>query len=264
MADESPKTSDDRGEDGGLPVSRRRFIRSGIAVGGAIIWDPSAALAGPSSLMRRLRTLAHDVRASHVSERLKFRLLNILAKAEEALQLGNGSAAKGRLTEFIFLLQGERGEERLTSKIANRWIHRARSIRAAIPNTTGVTGPTGPGGNTGPTGSTGPTGATGPTGSTGPTGATGPTGTTGPTGATGPTGSTGPTGPTGATGLTGPTGPTGPPTGPTGATGLTGPTGPTGPPTGPTGATGPTGSTGPTGATGLVIAPHSSLAAGAW
>ena len=67
------------------------------------------------------------------------------------------------------------------------------TLLSPIPQTTSITGATGP---TGATGATSPTGVTGPTGPTGVTGPTGATGSTGPTGVTGPTGPTGATGPT--------------------------------------------------------------------
>ena len=67
------------------------------------------------------------------------------------------------------------------------------TLLSPIPQTTSITGATGP---TGATGATSPTGVTGPTGATGSTGPTGVTGPTGPTSVTGPTGATGATGPT--------------------------------------------------------------------
>lgn len=227
----------------GRPISRRKFVTTGVAFGGAVMWSPAAALAGAGDPADRLRALRRAIVRSEIGASLKRRLVTKIARAQEALRLGHNDAARDQLQSLIFILRGNSGHNGLSTDQAKRWVARAKKIRAAIPAGSHP-------GTPGPTGASGPTGATGPTGpgSTGPTGATGSTGPTGATGSTGSTGATGSTGPVGGTGATGATGPIGE----TGATGSTGPVGGTGA-TGPIGETGATGATGGTGA-GPIIA----------
>ena len=210
-------------------LTRRRLVKSVAAIGVALVWSPSSALAGGNSVEKQLQALRRSIRGAQFGGRTK--ALSLIARAQEALALGHNDAARNHLSSLSSFLEGLGRGGKLPKTKLNGWIRRIRRIRSAIPPGVhdGITGPSGP---SGATGATGP-GGTGDTGPTGPTGSTGPGG-TGPTGATGPTGSTGSTGPVGPTGSTGPIGPTG-------STGVVGPTGATGS----TGVLGPTGSTGP-------------------
>ena len=209
------------------PISRRRFVKQGIAFGGAVVWAPSTALAGSNaSPAKQLRSLNRSIVHSDISAALKRRMSNRIAQALQALDLDHRNRARQDVESLIQIIRGNQGVN-IEKDLAKNWVSRSKRIKQGIPpgehpGTPGPTGPAGGPGDTGPIGQTGPSGATGPGGSTGPTGSGG---STGPTGATGP--DNGPPGPTGPTGVVGPTGPTGP--GPTGATGLTGLTGPTGP-----------------------------------
>lgn len=230
-------------------VSRRRFVETGAAFGGAVLWSPSYAFSERRGIANKLQMLRRAITRSDVSEGLKRKLIARISKAQEAVKLEHFDAARDQLESLIFQLQANRKRRGLGGSLADKWIERAREIRKEIPGGShpGEPGATGPGGETGATGPTGDTG----TGPSGPSGATGPSGGSGDSGPTGPAGTTGSTGPAGTTGSTGPVGTTGAtgPEGTTGTTGTTGPTGTTGA-AGPTGSTGVTGVTGPTGPTG--------------
>jgi collagen triple helix repeat protein len=238
---ERPKLSitlPDVADDGSL--TRRAFVGSGVALGGAVIWSPASALASMGT-RDELRALRRAILGSNASNLVRQRATTLIAKALEALRLEQNNVARNHLSELAFFLRGTSGAHGVTHAEAKKWIRKTKAIRQGIKpgNKPGPTGPTGPGG----TGPTGPTGATGP-GGTGPTGPIGPSGPSGPTGPVGPSGPSGPTGPTGVVGPTGATGTTG-------ATGVTGATGPDGP-SGPTGIVGPTGATGATGPGGII------------
>jgi hypothetical protein len=186
-------------------LTRRAFVGTGVALGGAVVWSPASALAGIGTA-DDLRSLRRTILKSDASGIVKQRVTTLIAKTLEALRLQQNNAARNHLSELTFYLRGTSGAHGVSHAEAKDWIKTTKSIRHGIKpgNKPGPTGPTGPGG----TGSTGPGGPSGPTGPTGPggTGSTGPTGSTGVVGPSGPTGETGPlgTGPTGPTGVVGP------------------------------------------------------------
>jgi hypothetical protein len=189
-------------------LTRRRLIKSGVALGGAVIWSPAYAFGESRGTIERIRNLRKAILEADLSNSLERALLVRLARAAKAIQLGAYDDAGDELEQLIFQIQGNAGAHGLDRSTGAELIRKARRIRSALPAGNGPEGPAGPPGETGPSGSTGATGP-GSTGSTGPGGPTGSTGTTGPTGATGPVGPTGVVGPTGTTGPQGVQGPQG-------------------------------------------------------
>ncbi len=211
-------------------LTRRRLVKSGAAIGVALVWSPSSALAGGNSVEKQLQALRRSIRGAQFGGRTK--ALSLIARAQEALALGHNDAARNHLSSLGSFLEGLGRGGKLPKTKLNGWIRRIRRIRSAIPPGVhdGITGPSGPSGATGATGLRAaqatrgdgadriyrpwgnrayrghrayrvdridgpvrpPTGSTGPIGPTGSTGVVGPTGATGSTGVLGPTGSTGP------------------------------------------------------------------------
>ena len=173
--------------------NRRKFIASGVALGGSVLWAPSFAQArGQGGIVARIQALRNDVAADNIrDQRLRNSMLSKLDRAKDAVQEGDTDLACSLLKKFIQVTNTNTptDDNGVTVKEERAWKQEARGIRDDLGCDQVPTGPTWPTGPTGPTGSTGPTG---PTGATGETGATGPTGATGETGATGPTGPTGP------------------------------------------------------------------------
>ena len=171
--------------------NRRKFIASGVALGGSVLWAPSFASARGDSVVSRIRALRAEVAADNIDNRLKRSMLAKLDRAIDAAQQGDDDLTCSLLKKFIQVTDtnSPTDDNSLTIQDERAYKQEARSIRDQI------------GCNTGPTGPTGSTGATGCTGPTGPTGFTGPTGPEtrrrGTVGCTGPTGPIGPTGPTG-------------------------------------------------------------------
>ena len=166
--------------------NRRKFIASGAALGGSILWAPSFAQARGNSIASRIQALRDEVAGNNIKdERLLNSMLQKLDRAVDAAEKGDNELVCSLLKKFIQVTDKNEptDDNGLTVREERAFKQTAREIRNDV------------GCNEGPTGPTGPTGATGPTGPTGATGATGPTGATGATGATGVTGPTGPTGP---------------------------------------------------------------------
>jgi hypothetical protein len=160
--------------------NRRKFIASGVALGGSVLWAPSFSAARGASIVSRIRALRDDVAGNNVKDaRLLRSMLSKLDRAIDAAREGDDELVCSLLKKFVQVTNRnvKTDNNGITVREERAWKQTAREIRNDVGCNDGPTGPTG---STGPTGPTGPTGATG---STGPTGATGPTG---PTGATGP------------------------------------------------------------------------------
>jgi hypothetical protein len=159
--------------------NRRKFIASGVALGGSVLWAPNFAAARGNSIAGRIAALRDDVASNNIKdERLLKSMLQKLDRAEEAIQNGDEDLACALLKKFIQVTDSNSptDDNGLTVREEREYKQEARDIRNDIGCNDGPTGPTGPTGTTGSTGPTGPTGPTGSTGSTGPTGPTGPTG----------------------------------------------------------------------------------------
>ena len=169
MADRESGARDEKSVGDG--ISRRRFIATGAAFGGAVVWSPSFVFAGvgggPASDMRALRD---EFREEQLGKALKRRLNVRMSRAQQALKNDNVPACCAHLERLQEFLDRKRGVNGLSNGQAQEWIDDIEGIQEELECNGGPTGPSGP------TGSTGPTGATGATGDNGDNGATGPTG----------------------------------------------------------------------------------------
>jgi hypothetical protein len=152
--------------------NRRKFIASGVALGGSVLWAPSfAEAARGASIAGRIKSLRDDVAGNNIrDERLLKSMLQKLDRATEAAKDGDDDLVCALLKKFIQITDKNTPTDNngLTVGEEHAFKREARDIRRDVGCGDSSTGPTGPTGSTGPTGPTGSTGPTGPTGSTGP------------------------------------------------------------------------------------------------
>src|SRR5690349_3143507 len=163
------------GRDG--PLTRRRFVARGTALGATILWGPvESAFAQRKSSLQLLRELGDAVRNSVlIGNRLRSQLLVLIRQSRQAVALEHGNTARLFLDELEEELWGHRGGSPEKRRQIQRWLDTTRTVRRRFPDPGALKGDTGP---TGATGTKGDQGVTGPTGASGQTGATGPTGNT--------------------------------------------------------------------------------------
>ncbi len=150
--------------------NRRKFIATGAALGGAVVWGPKFAQARGSSVANRIQELRDEVANNNIrDDRLRKSMLSKLDRAKQAVQDGDEPRACALLKKFIQVTNSNTptDDNGLTVHEERRWKNEARDIRDQLGCDQGQTGSTG---STGATGPTGPTGFTGFTGFTGPTG----------------------------------------------------------------------------------------------
>ena len=146
----------------GQGFNRRKFIASGVALGGSVLWAPSFSAARGASIAARIQELRDDVAGNNVrDERLLKSMLSKLDRAVDAANDGDDDLVCALLKKFIQVTnQNEPTDNNgVTVREERGWKQTAREIRNDVGCDDGSTGPTGP---TGPTGSTGATGPTGP------------------------------------------------------------------------------------------------------
>ena len=126
-------------------ITRRAFVGTGVALGGAVVWSPASALAGIGTT-DDLRSLRRTILKSDASNVVKQRVTTLIAKTLEALRLQQNNVARNHLSELTFYLRGTSGAHGVSHAEAKDWIKTAKSIRHGIKpgNKPGPTGPTGP------------------------------------------------------------------------------------------------------------------------
>ena len=148
MSDEHESRSGSASESGQEQgkVSRRRFLATGAAFGGAVVWTPAAfgRLAKPSVAAGNpgdaIRALRAKVENSGVKPtRFRMRLLRILGDAVDFFEDGKINKCCKKLSQFEEVVAGHAGAE-IPAGTAASWIEEAEMIKAKL----GCAGATGP------------------------------------------------------------------------------------------------------------------------
>jgi hypothetical protein len=128
--------------------SRRKFISSGVALGGSALRVPSSAAArGGAGIAGRIEVLRDGIASNHVrDERLLKSMLSKLDRARDAVEEGDEKLAHSLLNKFIQMSSNNEptDETGLTVHEERGWKQEARDIRNDLGCEPGPTEPTPP------------------------------------------------------------------------------------------------------------------------
>jgi hypothetical protein len=132
--------------------NRRRFITSGMALGGSLPWVPSLAAGRDRGLVPRIKALRAEVAAGSVrDDRVQRSMLSKLDRAVEAAQDGDEDLASSLLRKFVQVAdQAMPGKDSAVEGPVDRdWGEEARAIRDLIRRDSEVPDPVGAGNGAG-------------------------------------------------------------------------------------------------------------------
>ena len=93
--------------------SRRKFISSGVALGGSAMRAPSFAAARGTGIAGRIEVLRDGIASNNVrDERLLKSMLSKLDRAKDAVEEGDEKLAHSLLNKFIQMTSNERADRR--------------------------------------------------------------------------------------------------------------------------------------------------------
>src|SRR5688500_14986262 len=112
--------------------NRRKFIASGVALGGSVLWAPSFAEARGSNIASRIQALRDDVASNNIrDERLLKSMLSKLDRAVDAAQKGDDELVCSLLKKFIDVTNKNEptDDNGMTVREERAWKQEAREIR---------------------------------------------------------------------------------------------------------------------------------------
>ena len=126
-------------------LSRRKFITSGVALGGSAIQAPSSAAARGAGTAGRIEVLRDGIASNNVrDERLLKSMLSKLDRAKDAVEEGDEKLAHSLLNKFIQMTSNNEptDDTGITVREERDWTQEARDIRNDLGCDAGPTGPT--------------------------------------------------------------------------------------------------------------------------
>ena len=112
--------------------NRRKFIASGVALGGSVLWAPSFSAARGASIVSRIQALRDDVAGNNVKdERLLKSMLSKLDRAIDAAKEGDDDLVCSLLKKFVQVTNQnvKTDDNGITVREERAWKQTAREIR---------------------------------------------------------------------------------------------------------------------------------------